>query len=176
MKGDLFMLPMDILCCSASEARTDLISPTLFSYLLPLFGFFPWRTGSQKQLSGNFQWGGRRGLWVNLSVPFLLLPFDDSVNIRPHCLVCLAAQNIWSGAWPPFLLQPYYVYINGINSWEREYFCSHIPSLLWIFFFLVLAELSIIEKVVGKKAEDFDVQMEPNKEFCSVNTGFVVML
>lgn len=40
-------------------------------------------------------------------------------------------------------------------------------------FLKLLAELteSIIEKVVGEKKEkDFDVQMAPNKEFCSVNS------
>lgn len=42
------------------------------------------------------------------------------------------------------------------------------------FFFLDLAELteSIIENVVGKNEKDFDVQMAPNKEFCSVNSRF----
>lgn len=176
MKADLFLLPMDILCCFTSEARPDLISPTLFSSLLPLLAF-PWCTGSQKQLSGNFQWGGWRGLLKdedNLWIPSLLPPFDDFVNIRLQCLVCSAAQNIWRGAQPSFLLQPYYVYINGINSWERIFLFSQPITSVDFFFFKVLAEPteSIIEKVVGKKEKDFDVQMAPNKEFCSVNSRF----
>lgn len=50
------------------------------------------------------------------------------VNIRQQCLVCSAAQNIWRGEQLSFMLEPYYVYINGINSCGRI-FCSHRPNI-----------------------------------------------
>lgn len=112
---------------------------------------------SKKQLSGNFQWGGWRGRLKdkdNLWIPSLLPPFDYFVNVRLLCLVCSSVLNIWRWAQPYFLLHPYNVYINDLNSWERIFVLSQSITSVDVFFFcLGRANREYYWKSCGKKGK-----------------------
>lgn len=98
-----------------------------------------------------------------------------SLMISSHYIVLLALRRCTSGEEHshlpcsnpiPFILMAF--------TADREDFCSHIPSLPWIFFFFCSWQCSqsITEKVMGKKEQDFEVQMAPSEEFCWVNSRF----
>lgn len=62
---------------------------------------------------------------------------------------------------------------------EREYFCSHVPSLLWtFFFFLSLGRTNrvLLKKVVGKGKKTLMCRWRPTKSSVELTAGFVVML
>lgn len=53
-----------------------------------------------------------------------------------RCLVCFAAQNIWTGCRAVSPLRHYYVYFKWHVQPRKGYFCSQVASLGWILFCL----------------------------------------
>lgn len=132
---------------------------------------------TKKQLSGNFSKGeeDEGGAWKTRITSEYLLSSSSLWWFCQHqttspCLLC--RENIWRGAQPSFLLQPHYVCINGINSWENIFILTS-PSVLS--FSLGRANRVLLKKFGKKERKEkkhFDVQMAPNKEFCSANSRF----
>lgn len=61
-------------------------------------------------------------------------------TLLPRCLVCFAAQNIWTGCRAVSLLRHYYVYFKWHVQLRKGYFCSQVASLRWILFCLGKAD------------------------------------
>lgn len=98
------------------------------------------------------------------------------VNIRLQHLVCAAAQNIWSGAWPSLMLQLYYVYINITNSWERMFwFYSQLITSLFLFNFSILLKNGFWKNVWEKRSRTLMCRWRPTRVSVQITDAFIVM-
>lgn len=97
-------------------------------------------------------------------------------TLLPRCLVCFAAQNIWTGCRAVSLLRHYYVYFKWHVQLRKDIFV--LRSHHFDGFYFVSARLTEYDragrrkKVVGRNGSGFDVQMAPSRVFCWENSRF----
>lgn len=102
-----------------------------------------------------------------------------SLMISSHYIVLLALRHCTSGEEHshlpcsnpiPFILMAF--------TADREDFCSHIPSLPWIFFFFVpgSAHRVLLKKLWEKRNRTLKCRWRPAKSSVELTAGFVATL